>query len=797
MSGILSRALLAALLLGLFSPLQPALALLSSDKRLATENTMLGKSSSRHREPLAYWEVENALLMKGPSETGIDGALASEIREHGISFRMDSAIQRCLLERFPSRPLVLKALKSADDRNRTQGKFLQRAVPVCEKTKVLVANFVDSKCSTGVEQLGLHITEEVRNRLESATVGYDDIDVEPLGKTIPIQEGKATALKVATERGADVVLWGSYCVKKEVEIDARFELVGSPYQLAERDFQIPLLKDIFMGRHATIPGSRSELERGSSLEIRVAAQMSYLALLASAIARLRAGDYGGALERCARALQEWSGPQAIVPRARALLVQALAYYSQEKLDKAISSATDAIGLDSNSGFNYAIRATFHDSDGNYKNAVEDLARASELEPENAGYHLLLGWVHASNEKYIEAVAELERAIKLEPRNPEGYFARAVIQLGRAYHAMTNAQNVIQDLILGGSLPSALDKALSSLKAQATKLDSASGEVEALSGLSDFLGKFLTIVEEYDQTLADRTEAADKAIAALSQSIDLEANSSRPSISIACPIACAATYLIVRGFAYGQKSKNMESRRMLNEGKKILPIVRTWLEARIDSLRVGGASQEYLKREEEARNHVMSVIPEFIEFTKLSKNPPELDQTGEQKEQVDYDEAARLGSNNADIYFIVGQAHWTNGRLDKAIKYFGKAIEVDPYNGAYYHELARVYAEHGDHGHEMANYLKAVEYEPTCGDLQYDFGMAYLGEKKYEKAIACFKLAVEQDEEWAEALYQLGHTQRLAGDSRSAALNLKKVLQLKISSELRQEAQNELLGIELR
>ncbi len=49
---------------------------------------------------------------------------------------------------------------------------------------------------------------------------------------------------------------------------------------------------------------------------------------------------------------------------------------------------------------------------------KELRKAIELEPENASYHYMMGFILHEMGKYEEAAMEKRKSIELEPENPE-------------------------------------------------------------------------------------------------------------------------------------------------------------------------------------------------------------------------------------------------------------------------------------------------------------------------------------------------------------------------------------------
>ena len=59
-----------------------------------------------------------------------------------------------------------------------------------------------------------------------------------------------------------------------------------------------------------------------------------------------------------------------------------------------------------------------ESDGNLDEAIDLIKRALKIDPENGAYIDSLGWAYFKKGMVVEALRELERAVELEPDEPE-------------------------------------------------------------------------------------------------------------------------------------------------------------------------------------------------------------------------------------------------------------------------------------------------------------------------------------------------------------------------------------------
>jgi tetratricopeptide (TPR) repeat protein len=111
--------------------------------------------------------------------------------------------------------------------------------------------------------------------------------------------------------------------------------------------------------------------------------------------------------------------------------------------------------------------------------------------------------------------------------------------------------------------------------------------------------------------------------------------------------------------------------------------------------------------------------------------------------------AGLVSKDSDYWFDKGALCATYGNNQAAIKYFQKAIVMNP-------ERSGAYFAQGVSYGQLENYVKAIhlinkaiELEPYNGLYHYGRGRVYLLAGKTEKAMADFQKAVQLDDEDAQ------------------------------------------------
>ena len=138
---------------------------------------------------------------------------------------------------------------------------------------------------------------------------------------------------------------------------------------------------------------------------------------------------------------------------------------------------------------------------------------------------------------------------------------------------------------------------------------------------------------------------------------------------------------------------------------------------------------------------------------LSLSAPLMAQTAAEKptaEQAETGKKMAAPVKNADYWFDKGALCATYGNDKAAIKFFRKAIELDPRrSGAYFAQgISYGQLEQFDKALPLVN--KAIEMEPENGLYIYGRGRVHLLAGDKEKAMADFKKAAELNDEDAQA-----------------------------------------------
>jgi tetratricopeptide (TPR) repeat protein len=114
---------------------------------------------------------------------------------------------------------------------------------------------------------------------------------------------------------------------------------------------------------------------------------------------------------------------------------------------------------------------------------------------------------------------------------------------------------------------------------------------------------------------------------------------------------------------------------------------------------------------------------------------------------------------ADERIDKAQQAWARRQFDEAIRLYERALERQPTNAVLLVDLARAYALRFRHAEAEALVDRACRLHPEDGRLQRMLGRSYIQLQQFDRAIECFRRALELDPQSAErarSLYELAH-----------------------------------------
>lgn len=110
---------------------------------------------------------------------------------------------------------------------------------------------------------------------------------------------------------------------------------------------------------------------------------------------------------------------------------------------------------------------------------------------------------------------------------------------------------------------------------------------------------------------------------------------------------------------------------------------------------------------------------------------------------------------------------SDGKLNVAIKYLKKAIEIYPdYEDALF-KLGYVYEKQKEYNESLKYYEKVIKLNPGAWDAWYSIGIVYAKMEKYKKALPYMKKAYEMKPDNANVVDAYARLHRYLGQNKKA------------------------------
>lgn len=103
---------------------------------------------------------------------------------------------------------------------------------------------------------------------------------------------------------------------------------------------------------------------------------------------------------------------------------------------------------------------------------------------------------------------------------------------------------------------------------------------------------------------------------------------------------------------------------------------------------------------------------------------------------------RPSPERAEIEVMIGQRELAQGRVDKAIKTFTKAIRLNPTDSRIWWQRGNAYFERKLYDHAIADYSQAIELSPDFQEAIFNRGVCYNNTRMWDEAISDYTKAIE-------------------------------------------------------
>lgn len=142
----------------------------------------------------------------------------------------------------------------------------------------------------------------------------------------------------------------------------------------------------------------------------------------------------------------------------------------------------------------------------------------------------------------------------------------------------------------------------------------------------------------------------------------------------------------------------------------------------------------------------------------------------QKAEKCYLKAVALDPNYAIAYTNLGSLYGEQQQFQNALACYRKALELQPRAARTYRNLARVWSNFGDSNRAIEAWFRAYGLEPATvpAEKHIELGDKLFQENHIEKAIACYRRAIQVNPNHQQALENLGVALKRAGEEIATA-----------------------------
>jgi superkiller protein 3 len=103
----------------------------------------------------------------------------------------------------------------------------------------------------------------------------------------------------------------------------------------------------------------------------------------------------------------------------------------------------------------------------------------------------------------------------------------------------------------------------------------------------------------------------------------------------------------------------------------------------------------------------------------------------------HEETAKSEPEDPEAYYSTGVDYYLKQDYDKAIEYFGKAVELKPDYADAYYNIGVAYGKKQDHDKALEAYKKAIKLRVDKAIAYYQIGNVHTEKQEHDKAAEIF------------------------------------------------------------
>lgn len=442
-----------------------------------------------------------------------------------------------------------------------------------------------------------------------------------------------------------------------------------------------------------------------------------------AISQVEQQRFAPALENVKRLVQFNPG------NIRVLMLQGFIFERVGDNEKALATYQEVLKLQPDNSEAKRHVATLLAEKGKSKDATEMLEELAKRNPFDSSVLLELGKTQRDQKKYGEAIATFRSAAKVDPENIEisYWLAATLADTGQREEALAILKKVLeqQDEDRRKKIPILLQ--IGSIQREDAQYDAAIGTFQQiLREFPDSLQAYLYLADTYRQK-KDYPHAAET----LSKGRQKFPDDKNLVISEAQIVAQQ------RGLEEGLKILDDEIRKhsgKTEEDKALL------LRLKLNRAQLF-FDQRAFQRAENYLRELNKELPEHDAILFQLAAVYEREKKNEKAEEV-FRKLLQKNAENANVLNYLGYMWADRGEnLQQALKYIQKAVELDPFNGAYLDSLGWAQFKLDDLKGAEANLNKAAKIVRNDPTIHEHLGDLYERLGNYQEALQAYRLSL--------------------------------------------------------
>ena len=129
------------------------------------------------------------------------------------------------------------------------------------------------------------------------------------------------------------------------------------------------------------------------------------------------------------------------------------------------------------------------------------------------------------------------------------------------------------------------------------------------------------------------------------------------------------------------------------------------------------------------------------------------------------------------YNEIGIAALQDGKYEKAVEAFIKAVEEEPENAVGYINFGNVFASLGDAEKAEPFFQKAITLDEEAGTAYYGLANLYFNKERYEEASKLYEMAIRKGVDEADVYFMLGKSLERSDNQKLALPYLQRAAEL--------------------